>query len=133
MRALLFSLLLVAIPSLCRAADEPPPSLRRAITVYSFAVAADKATTVYGLNTRADGVETNPLYSWSDNDAITIAVSTAVDIASIWAWQRYVGRKYPKLAKLGFYGWGSVRVGLAIHNLRLVHRSGSISGKTQAR
>jgi hypothetical protein len=116
---LVVACLLISVSTV--AADDPP-SLRRAITVYAFAAAADKATTVYGLHVCATCVESNPLYSWSGNDATTIAVSTAVDIASIWAWQRFVGRKYPRLATIGLYGWSGVRVGLAVHNVRLAQR-----------
>lgn len=121
MRALPF-ILTIALSGGIAHAEEPPVSLRRAISVYSFAAAADKASTIYGLQVCPPCVETNPLYSWTGNDAAAVALSAAVDVAAVWAWQRFVGRKHPTLAKVGLYGWSGVRVGLAVHNVHLAHR-----------
>ena len=100
-------------------------SMRFAVATYAAAVAADKATTL-NCTLRPGCGESLPGYAWLDRKGgprLQMAVSTSVDIASVWAWQKVVGKNHPKIAKAGLFGMAAIRGFVAARNYQRVHRS----------
>jgi len=84
-------------------------SLRTATYVFSSAAAADWTMTYQFLDRKAT-VEGNPLLQWTHNDpAATVAAGAAMDVAAVYAWRRFVGRKHPKIAAVGLYATAALR------------------------
>jgi hypothetical protein len=118
MRSALLTFVIVLYPLLAHAQDT---NLRRAIAFYAVASAADTATTGYGLYAR-DGIsETGVVYRGLPEPAVVPAM-VAVDVASIWAVQRFLGKKHPKIATVALYAMGSVRLFAAGRNVAVLHR-----------
>ena len=121
MRALLLALVL--LPATATAQESP--RLKLPTTVYLVAITADKATTL-NCTLRPGCWEDNPMYRWADKSGgapLQMAVSTGVDLVSIWAWNKTVGRKHPKLAAFGLYSMAAIRATVAARNYARVRRS----------
>jgi hypothetical protein len=89
-------------------------SLKLPTMVFAFAAGADAVTTYRNLS--AGGNELNYFLKDIDHTGATIAVSVAADVVGVWAWNRYVGRKHPKLAKVGLYAASALRFFVAARN-----------------
>lgn len=119
MRPYLLSLL-VLLPVTASAQDVSAPSLKWPTIVYSSAVAFDYSTTYRGLQLGA--TERNPILRPLQNRPVAlVATGAALDAAGVWAWNRYVGRKHPKLAVLGLYAMSAARIWMASHNWQTIH------------
>jgi hypothetical protein len=111
---LLVALVLITAPASAQ-------SLKLPTIVYAVAGGTDAASTAYCLNAHPHCHESMPHLRWLEprgGAAAVTAGSLAFDVASIWAWNRYVGRKHPKIAAIGLYAWSAVRLSLAVHNVR---------------
>ena len=64
------------------------------------------------------GTEKNPLINWTDNVPGKIALGAAIDVAGYWALHRLIGRRHPKLFKIGLYTAGAFRFSLMAWNLQ---------------
>lgn len=98
--------------------------LRLPTLVFAGAAAADWTTTYRNLSpgpTWDRGQEWNPLLSPLHNRPVpTVLAGAALDVVGVWAWDRFVGRKHPKLAAIGLYAGAGLRIWLASRNtLRL--------------
>lgn len=114
-------ILLVAMFSCPAAAQERQPSLKIPSAIFLTSAAADWTTT-YRVGA-VGGVEVNPLYSWAEpNQKLIVMTGVASDVAGLWMWNRFVGRKHPKIARAGLIGMSGFRFYLAVHNERLRRR-----------
>ena len=116
--------LLILCACLCISAPVSAQSLRLATTAYALSAAADKATTL-NCTLRVGCGEATPGYAWLNrkSPALQMAVSTSVDVASVLAWNRIVGRNHPKLAAVGLFGMAVLRGSVAARNYQRVHRA----------
>jgi len=90
-------------------------------SVFLGAAAADWVSTYQFLQRGAR--ETNPMLSGLQSQpALMIATGAAIDVASLWAWNRYVGKKHPRLAAVGLYTAAALRVWVASRNHGLNRR-----------
>jgi len=117
-RALMLGLLCVSLTSPAFAEETTPsPSLKLPTVVFAGAVAADLTTTVVFL-THGDR-EGNPFLGWTNNHPVATPIAAgAMTAVGTWAWNRYVGRKHPKLARIGLYIGAFIEVGFALKNTR---------------
>jgi hypothetical protein len=108
----LFVTLALAAPA---AADD---GFKVPLAVYAAAAATDVTTTLICPPPRCR--ETNQVINWLEprGQVPMLAFGSALDAAGVWAWNRYVGRKHPTLAKVGLYVGAGVRSYFAVHNLR---------------
>jgi hypothetical protein len=89
--------------------------------VYAAAAAVDWATTYEAL-TRHGAAERNPiLHPLESQPALMIATGAAMDALGVWAWNRWVGRKHQKAAKVGLYVAATMRMSFAVYNIRVTH------------
>ncbi len=97
-------------------------SLRVPMLVFSSAAAADWITTYRNLQHPGEGrtgLEQNPLLHWTRNRPWpTVIAGASMDVAGVWAWNHYVGKRHPKAAKAGLYAMTGVRLWLTARNLR---------------
>jgi hypothetical protein len=115
MHTMLF-LALLALPQTPSAESAHP--LRVPTVVFSAAAAADWVST-YRLQQRG-GHEQNRMYSWADGrPEVIVTIGAASDVLGVWAWNRYVGRRHPRIARIGLYGASTFRIWLALHNSQL--------------
>jgi hypothetical protein len=93
-------------------------SLKLPTAIYLGAASADVATTICCQH--AGCKEDNPLVSWlkPQGTAVMLVVGEAADLTGLWARNRFVGRKHPRLAKVGLYVVAGVRVAVAARNFR---------------
>lgn len=124
---MLLVLALVLVPAGVAAQTEatnPDVGLRIANIVYASGVASDYATTYRTLMTSEGTHERNPLVNWLEPTSIhaMFALGIGLDAASVWAWNRYVAKRWPRLAKVGLYVGAAVRIGFAIDNTRRLNR-----------
>jgi hypothetical protein len=98
--------------------EEVSEGFRLPTTVYLAAASVDVATTAYCVS--AGCLEGNPAVAWMQSRSAVgmLAAGEAADMAGLWAWRTYVGRRNPALAKLGMYAVAAVRLGLAARNVR---------------
>jgi len=97
--------------------EETRISLKVPTVVFMTAAAADWATTY---RVGSAGVESNPLLHWTEpNQELLITVAVATDLAGLYAWNRLVGRKHPKIAAVGLYAMSGMRFWLAYRNYKL--------------
>ncbi len=88
--------------------------------VYAGAMVADWASTLYMLETHPGIHERNPLVSWAeDRPVLMVSVGAAMDLTAIWLVHRFVKPNHPTLVRVLAYVLGAVRIGMAIHNVRL--------------
>jgi len=93
-------------------------ALRRATVVYAIAGSLDVASTAAFL-LRSGGHEGNPLLApLQKKPVLMLATGVATSAASVWAWNRFVGRKHPKLAAVGLYAASAAHVFLATNNYK---------------
>jgi len=105
-------LLLCALWSLPASAQ----SLKIPTIVFAGAATADLTTTY--LNLSAPGIEENPALKWTRNDALmTVAAGAVLTSVGVWMWNRCVGRRHPRLARLGLYIGAAIEVGVAARNI----------------
>jgi hypothetical protein len=99
-------------------AQEPATSLRLPTAMYLASASADVATTVYCQS--AGCREDNPMVNWLEPRGTTIMLvaGESADLAGLWAWNRFIGRKHPKLAAIGLYAASGVRFAIAARNVR---------------
>lgn len=103
--------LLIAAPG----AAQESSSLTVPTIIFAGASAADWATTYRNLSPY--GHESNPLLLvFHDRPAPTVLAGAALDGVGAWAWDRYVGRRHPKLAAVGLYAASGFRVFIAARN-----------------
>ena len=125
--ALMFKRLLatgVLTVSLLLAVDASAQSLKPATFTFTAAAAADLATTYRNLAGPNGGVEYNPMLRFTRNTPVqTVLVGAAYDVAGIWAWNRFVGRRHPKVARAGLYAAAGFRVFLAVSNTQRFRRA----------
>ena len=92
--------------------------LRTPTVVFLSAATADWVST-YQCNKRGC-YELNPTISWAEErPALMVATGAAMDVVGVYAWNRYVGRKHPKVARAGLYVATAFRIYLAVHNSTL--------------
>lgn len=96
-------------------------SLRTATVVFSVVAASDIATTQYGIE-RGSIVESNPLLShWQSQPMIMSMVAMSADMAGVTLWNRFMGRRHPKVAVIGLYAMTGVRAYFLSKGLRYIH------------
>lgn len=115
-RALVLGGLIVM--TLAPASTASAQSLKMPTLVFAGAASADWVTT-YQAQQRGTQ-ENNPLLSWlNTRPGPLVATGAALDVAGLWAWNRYVGRAHPKIAMAGLYAAAGFRLWLATNNNRL--------------
>ncbi|HEV3215899.1 MAG TPA: hypothetical protein VGZ27_09265 [Vicinamibacterales bacterium] len=98
-------------------------SLRVPTIVFAAAAAADWATTATFLS-RGASTETDPLLKpFHNRPADTVAAGAVLDVASVYAWNRFIGRHHPKIAIAGLYAAMGFRVFLASKNIVVMRES----------
>lgn len=96
-------------------AERKGESLKTATVVFAVAASLDWGSTYQFLDA-GTLQEVNPMLAWLKNQPVkTVAVGAAIDVAGVYLWNRTVGRKYPKLAKVGLFL-------AAVHRLFLAHQ-----------
>lgn len=109
----------------CSSTPAAAQSLKLPVIVFAGAVSADWTTTHYFLS-NADRAkpgqydqETNRTLSWLNNrPTATVLVGVAQDVAVVWAVNRFVARRHPKIAAVSLYAMSAFRVHLAIDNFQ---------------
>jgi len=95
-------------------------SLTPATTAFAAAAAADWATTYRNLASPYKPTELNPLLRFTHSKPVpTVLAGAAMDVAGVLAWQKLVGKRHPKLARIGLYAAAGLRVGMAVRNAHL--------------
>lgn len=90
-------------------------------SIFAAAATADWVSTYQFIQRGAN--ETNPLINrMQTKPALMIASGAAIDVAGLWAWNRYVGEKHPRLAAVGLYAAAGFRIWLAARNNGLNRR-----------
>jgi len=113
----------ILILGLLIAAPAHAQSLKTATYVFTASAAADWATTYAFLDRRA-ATEGNPLLQWTHNDpAATVAAGVAIDVAGLYVWRRFVGRKHPRLAAVGLYATAALRGVWVAQSAAILNRS----------
>ena len=100
-------------------AEEKRPSLALPSGVFAAAAAADWTSTYYALDNgcKEDNVVINRLQR---HPPLLIFAGAGIDVAGMWAWNTYVGRQHPRLAKIGLYAAAGFRLYLAAKNISAV-------------
>jgi|SRR6185436_14980737 len=99
----------------------PAQAQDTATKVFAVTAFADWATTATFLS-RGQAVEGNVLLQWTDNQpALTVAAGAAMDVASVYAWNRWVGRRHRKLATIGLYAASAYRVWLVSRGMKVLN------------
>lgn len=117
----LLLLLLVASPAYAQDA----PSLKLPATAYLLSAAADQTSAAYGFAASPHIGESNPVGNWIRQrygSTAMFAAGAAADVAGVWAVQKWVAPKHPRLARALFYGGTAARVWFAVGNVRLARR-----------
>ena len=95
---------------------------RGALVVYAGAATADLTSTYRFLNVGGYH-EVNPLSRWlSDRPKTLVGYSAVLDAAGIYAARRVLGNRHSKLLTVALYSAAVIRVGLTVHNTRLLGR-----------
>lgn len=82
-----------------------------------------KTATYHFLDVKA-ATETNPLLGPMHNQpGATVALGAALDVVTVWAWNRYVGRTHPRIAAWGLLGMSAYRFDLARRGVQVVGAS----------
>lgn len=101
---------------------KPAPSLKAATITVAVSVLADIVST-YRFIDAGTATELNPLYKpFREHKWPVVASMAVLGTSSAWAWNKYVGRKHPRLAKVGLYLAAVVNIALATHNTIQHHR-----------
>lgn len=104
---------LLLLPS--RTSAEP---LKIPLTIYAASAVADFHGTL--LTFQHGGHEVNPMYAWLDRKPVALgAVSALVDVASIWALHRWIGKKHPKIERIALYASAANRLRAAYKGYRI--------------
>jgi hypothetical protein len=113
------TLFLVACASAAHAQTDTSSNLRWPTIVYGAAASADVASSVYAFHHGAR--EANPLINWLEpqGTGVMLGVGSVVDAAGVWAAHRYLGRRHAKAVRIALYALAGVRVGIAVHNIRV--------------
>jgi len=101
----------IATAATAQAQERPArPDLTLPTAVFAAAATADWATShaLIGRGGLRDG----------DNATRTVSKGIAIDVAGVALWNRYVGRKHPRIAKAGLYIASAVRIGFAVKAMR---------------
>lgn len=117
--------LIVLLPAttFAQEAARPKESLKVPTAVFAVAAAADWAST-YRLLQRPEAREVNPMFGWLDNKpGPMVALGAATDAVGVAAWNKFVGKRWPKVAKVGLYAASAFRAYLAVRNHRLLKDS----------
>ncbi len=90
-------------------------------SIAASAAAADWVSTYCAL-TRARVRESNPvLRPFEQRPLRMVLLGGAIDVASVWAWNRGVGTR-PVAAASGLWAMAAFRAYLAVHNFNIAHR-----------
>ena len=115
-------LIVLLVPEVPVSAQEitVQPSLKIPTMVFAAAAAGDWASTYHGVS-HLQFFEGDPLINrWQNHPALMVAAGTALDVGSVMIWNRYVGRRHPKLAALGLYVAASFRTYLCLKGIRII-------------
>ncbi len=116
---LVAGLLLVATPVSAQ--------FRTAAYVFAGTAAADWTMTSYGIN-KGRVHEANPALQWARNEPWKIvAAGAAGDAAGVWALNRYVAPKHPKIAAVTLYAQAALRVYFVSRGIQIIQQTGSVS------
>jgi hypothetical protein len=119
MKCLPLVLMMLLIPAPALAQDKPDPDLRLPTAAFLTAAGADWFATHRFLNRLEGAGERNPIVGWAAREpSAMVAMGGACDILSVWAWNKYVGQRKPRLAKVGLYVAAAARMSVAIHSER---------------
>ena len=67
-------------------------------------------------------VEWNPMIKGlQDHPALMVTAGAAIDIGTLMVWNRYMGKRHPKLAKVALYAASAYRFYLFAHNARIIN------------
>lgn len=121
-------LLFVVVPA-SAGADEAPRSLVLPTMVFAAGAAADWTSTFHALD---DGCkEDNILINrFQKRPGVMIATGIGIDVAGAWAWNHYVGRNHPTLAKVGLYAAAAFRAYLAIRNVTAAREMRTLTARS---
>jgi len=85
---------------------------------FAAAAASDWVTTYRNLSSPYGITEINPLLKFTHAKPVpTVLAGAALDVAGVVAWNGLVGKRHPKLARVGLYAAAGFRVWLASRNL----------------
>jgi hypothetical protein len=112
-------LLVTAQPCLAQESTPMPGYLRTATIAAGISAGADWATTYHSL-TNYRTFETNPLLRpFQEHPVDMVIVGSVIDVGTVYAWNRFVGRKHPKIATVGLWAMVGFRGYLAARNMRI--------------
>jgi hypothetical protein len=110
------AVILLTVASAAQAQESS--SLKRATAVYAAAGTLDVLSTAAFV--LRGGHEGNPILSpLQDKPVVMLTVGVAGATGGVWAWNRYVGRKHPKIAAAGLYVAAGAHLYLAARNYHL--------------
>lgn len=110
---LALALLSIGTPVQCQTSEH----LKLPTLIFAGAAAADWASTYRNL--APYGHEANPLLQpFHDQPVPTVIAGAALDVAAVWTWNRFIGRRHPKMAALGLYAAAGFRVWMAARNVQ---------------
>ncbi len=119
------SLLLALLISTRAAEAQETPRLRVSSAIFLGGAAADWAATSHCMTASTWCLEQNPAANAVNKRfglPAMIAAGAAADVAGLWAVNRWVRPRHPRLASTLLIVAGVARAGLAVNNLRLANR-----------
>jgi len=118
----MIKLVISAILVLFLTTDSTAQDLKVPTVVFASAAIADWTSTYRNLAT--GGVEYNPMLRFTHSKPVpTVLAAAAYDVAGVWAWNRFVGKKHPKIARAGLYTMAAFRIGLAVRNTQRLNKA----------
>lgn len=109
--------MVLLVPASAGAQESPLTTASR--VAFTAGAVADWTSTYAML--KSGNHELNPtLRIAHDRPAATVALGAAIDVVGVVAWQRFVGRRHPKLAASGLFVASAFRFYLASHNKGLI-------------
>jgi len=93
--------------------------LTRPTITFAAAATADWITTYRFLSSPYGIPEANPMLAFTHARPVpTVLAGTAMDVAGVYAWRRFVGPRHQRIARVGLYAAAGFRVWLAARNVR---------------
>jgi len=124
--AMLAVSILYAVPA--SAQDDRASPLKLPTIVWATAAGADWITTYHFSSEYRDLLhEENPLIRGLDrHPAWLVTAGGAIDVATWWVGNRFLGRTHPRWMAAALYGGAAFRVYLATYNMRMMREAQGI-------
>ena len=101
--------------------------LSRPTIVFAATAASDWATTYHGISHGYFAEGNSLINRWQDHPAAMVAAGSAMDVASVMVWNRFVGRRHPKIAAVGLYAASAFLAYLTVKGIALINRANTPS------